>query len=112
MNERHKSGGFWRRIITYVVITAVIQSFLGIMFAATVHAGRGPISLIFLMPLVNFAYPFLYDNSNGFTSYPAAIIVGTFFMFLMVFAVGEINHQIESMPSIPPDPPEEAVKHE
>ena len=95
MNERHKSGGFRHRIITYVMITAVIQFLLGIMFAATVN-GRGPISLMFLIPMSNFAYLLLmlFGHGLSYTQYGTLIIAGTFFMFLMIVAIGEIHHQI------------------
>ena len=107
MNERRKSDSFQYRIVTYVVITAVVQGFFGILFALTYNL-RGPTALAFLVPIVNFAYLLLSE-----TMYPLAFIIGTFFMFLMILAVGEILHEIRKiMPSIPPDPLEEALKHE
>jgi len=109
MNERHKSGGFRRRIFWYVVITAVIQLLLGIGFAATVNS-RGPICLMFLIPMANFAYLLLilFGHGLSYTQYGTLIIVGTFFMFLMIVAIGEFYHQIGKI--IPSDPLEEARK--
>jgi len=95
MNERHESGSFRRRIYWYIVITAVIQFLLGIGFASTVN-GRGPISLMFLIPMANFAYLLLmlFGHGLSYTQYGTLIIAGTFFMFLMIVAIGEIHHQI------------------
>jgi len=114
MNER-ESGGFRHRIITYVVITAVVQFTLGIMFAATVNS-RGPICLMFLIPMANFAYLLLmlFGHGLSYTQYGTLIIAGTFFMFLIILAIGEILHQIGKIipsKSIPPDPLEEAMRH-
>jgi hypothetical protein len=110
MNEKHKSGGFRHRIYWYVLITAVIQFLLGIGFAVTAFA-RGPIALLFLIPMANFAYLLLilFQHGLSYTQYGTLIIVGTFFMFLMIVALGEIHHQIGKM--IPSDPQEEARRH-
>jgi K+-sensing histidine kinase KdpD len=107
MNGKPESGSFRRRIYRYVLITAVIQFLLGILFAATAHS-RGPISLLFLIPMANFAFLLLFQNGISYTMYPTAIIVGTFFMFLMIVAIGEIRNRIGKM--IPSDPLEEALK--
>lgn len=95
MNGKSESVSFRRRIFWYIVITAVIQFLLGIGFASTVN-GRGPISLMFLIPMANFAYLLLmlYGHGLSYTQYGTLIIAGTFFMFLMVVAIGEIHHQI------------------
>jgi hypothetical protein len=92
------------------LITAVIQFLLGIGFAVTGFA-RGPIALLFLIPMANFAYLLLilFQHGLSYTQYGTLIIVGTFFMFLMVVALGEIHHQIGK--SIPSDPLEEARRH-
>jgi hypothetical protein len=109
MNGKPESGSFRRRIYRYVVITAVIQFLLGIGFAGTAFS-RGPISLLFLVPMANFAFLLLilFQNGISYTQYPTLIIVGTFFMFLMVVAIGEIRNRIGRM--IPSDPLEEALK--
>lgn len=95
MNERAKSTSFRHRVLWYVVITAVIQFLLGMGFASTVN-GRGPISLMFLIPMANFAYLLLmlYGHGLSYTQYGTLIIAGTFFMFLIVTALGEIHHQL------------------
>jgi hypothetical protein len=110
MNERHKSGGFRRRIYWYAVITAIIQFLLGIGFALTAFA-RGPIALLFLIPMSNFAYLLLmvFQHGLSYTQYGTLIIAGTFSMFLMIVAIGELYHQIGK--SIPSDPLEEARGH-
>ena len=95
MNERAKSTSFRHRVLWYVVITAVIQFLLGMGFASTVN-GRGLISLMFLIPMANFAYLLLmlYGHGLSYTQYGTLIIAGTFFMFLIVTALGEIHHQL------------------
>jgi len=110
MNGKPESGGFRRRIYWYVLITAVIQFLLGIGFAVTAFA-RGPIALLFLIPMANFAYLLLmlYGHGLSYTQYGTLIIAGTFFMFLIVVALGELHHQIGK--SIPSDPLEEARRH-
>ena len=110
MNEKPKSGGFQSRIYKYAVITTVIQLSLGIGFAGTINGG-GPISLMFLIPMGNFAYLLLmlFQQGLSYTQYGTLIIAGTFFMFLIVVAVGELHHQIGRM--IPSDPREEARRH-
>jgi hypothetical protein len=111
MNERHESDGFRRRICWYVVITAVVQFLAGILFEITSN-WRGPIAVLYFIILVNFAYV-LFGNGISYTLYPTAIIAGTFFMFLIILAIGEIHHQIGKIipsKSIPPDPLEEAMR--
>jgi hypothetical protein len=107
MNGKPESGSFRRRIYGYVLITVVVQFWLGILFVATAHS-RGPIALLFLIPLANFAFLLLFQSGISYTMYPTAIIVGTFFMFLMIVAIGEIRNRIGKM--IPLDPLEEALK--
>ncbi len=110
MNEKPASGSFRHRIYWYVLITAVIQFLLGVGFAFTAFA-RGPIALLFLIPMANFAYLLLilFQHGLSYTQYGTLIIAGTFFMFLMIVAIGEIHHQIGKM--IPSDPLEEARRH-
>jgi K+-sensing histidine kinase KdpD len=103
-----KTGSFRHRIYWYIVITAVVQLLLGILYAITSHA-PGPLFLLFFIAMVNFAM-LLFQPNISWTLYPTAIIVGTFFMFLMIAAIGEIHHQIGK--SIPSDPLEEARRHE
>ena len=105
MNERHKSGGFRRRICWYVVIAAVVQLVLGILFWLSYHL-RGPISLMFLVPMTNFAFVWLRQNGIELASLPTAILAGTFFMFLMIVAIGETYHKIGNM--IQSDPHKES----
>jgi hypothetical protein len=108
MNGKPESGNFRRRIYWYVVITAVVQFLLGILFEITSN-WRGPIAVLYFIILVNFAY-LLFGNGISYTLYPTAIIIGTFFMFLMIVALGEIYHQLGK--SIPSDPLlEEARRH-
>ena len=109
MNGKSESGSFRRRIYWYVVITAVVQFLLGIGFAVTAFA-RGPIVLLFLIPMANFAFLLLmlFQHSLSYTQYPTLIIAGTFFMFLMIVAIGEIRNRIGKM--TPSDPLEEALK--
>jgi hypothetical protein len=78
-------------------------------FALTAFA-RGPIALLFLIPMANFAYLLLmlFQHGLSYTQYGTLIIAGTFFMFLMVVAFGEIRNRIGKM--IPSDPLEEALK--
>jgi len=110
MNEKSTSGNFRHRIYWYVLITAIIQFLLGVGFAATAFA-RGPIALMFLIPMSNFAYLLLMLSQHGlsYTQYGTLIIAGTIFMFLMIAAIGEILHRIGMM--ISSDPPEEASRH-
>ena len=102
MNGKSESSSFRHRIYWYVVITAVVQFSCGILGEITSH-GRGPIAVLFYLLLYNFAYLLL---GISYTLYPIAIIIGTFFMFLMI-AIGEFFHQIGTI-SVPPDPLEES----
>jgi hypothetical protein len=56
----------------------------------------------------------LFGHGLSYTQYGTLIIAGTFFMFLIILAIGEILHQIGKIipsKSIPPDPLEEAMRH-
>ena len=107
MNGRPESVSFRRRVYRYVVITAAVQLVAGILYEITSN-WRGPIAVLYFIILVNFAY-LLFGNGISYTFYPTAIIIGTFFMLLMIVAIGEIYHQIGKM--IPSDPLEEARRH-
>jgi hypothetical protein len=72
----------------YAMITAAVQVLLGIMLYSTMY-GRGPIFLLFLIPMVNIAYPWLMQNAIMVQLWPAAIVIGTFFMFFVILAIGE-----------------------
>jgi hypothetical protein len=88
MNEKQDSGTVGHRMAKYAIITASIQALLGIMLYSTMY-GRGPLSLFFLIPMTNIAYPLLLQNAIRVGLWPAAIVVGTFFMFLIILAIGE-----------------------
>ena len=107
MNEKSKSDTFLHRVLRYVLITAVIQVVLGIMFVIAGIIGGEPPMLagFFLLLLTNFAVLSIRD-----IGYPTAIIAGTFFTFLIVMALGELEHQIPRKSS--PRDLEEALKHE
>ena len=93
MNEKSKSDSFRHRVFRYLVITAVIQVVLFIMFLLTapLHGDGDPPLLAgyFLLLLTNFALWSITD-----IGYPIAMIAGTFFMFLIVLALGEIYHHL------------------
>ena len=91
MNEKPDSSRVWHRMARYAMITAVVQTLLGIMLYSTMY-GRGPLSLLFLIPMVNIAYPLLLQNAIRVELWPAAIAIGTFFMFLVILAIGETDH--------------------
>jgi hypothetical protein len=91
MNEKPDSGRVWHRIVTYAIITAVVQGLLGMMLYATMY-GRGPLSLLFLIPMVNIAYPWLTENTIRVQLWPAAIAIGTCFMFFVILAIGETDN--------------------
>ena len=88
MNEKPDSGKAWHRVARYAIVTAVIQTLLGIMLYSTMY-GRGPTSLLFLIPMVNIAYPWLMQNAVSFQLWPAAIVIGTFFLFIVILVIGE-----------------------
>jgi hypothetical protein len=88
MNEKPDSGRVWHRIARYAMITAVVQTLLGIMLYSTMY-GRGPLSLLFLIPMVNIAYPLLLQNAIRVELWPTAIAIGTFCMFFVILAIGE-----------------------
>jgi len=88
MNEKPDSDRVWHRIARYAMITAAIQALLGAMVYSTMY-GRGPIVLLFLIPLVNIAYPWLMQNAIRIQLWPVAIVIGTFFMFFVILAIGE-----------------------
>ena len=108
MNEKSKSDSFLHRVLRYVLITVVIQVVLGMMFVITGIIGGEPPMLagFFLILLTNFAVLSIRD-----IGYPTAIIAGTFFTFLIVMALGELDHRIPRK-NIPSDPLEKAPKHE
>ena len=70
------------------MITAAVQALLGMMLYSTMY-GRGPLSLLFLIPMVNIAYPLLMQNAIEVQLWPAAIAIGTFFMFFVILVIGE-----------------------
>jgi len=88
MNEKPGSDGAWHRMARYAMVTAAVQTLLGIMLYSTMY-GRGPLSLLFLIPMVNIAYPWLMQNAIRVQLWPAAIVIGTFFMFFVILAIGE-----------------------
>jgi hypothetical protein len=88
MDEKPGSGKVWYRMARYALVTAAVQTLLGIMLYSTMY-GRGPVSLLFLIPMVNIAYPWLMQNAIRVQLWPAAVVIGTFFMFFVVFAIGE-----------------------
>jgi len=88
MNEQLGSGKVWHRMARCAMVTAAVQTLLGIMLYSTMY-GRGPVSLLFLIPMVNIAYPWLMQNAVRVQLWPAAIVIGTFFMFFVILAIGE-----------------------
>ena len=88
MNEKLDSSRVWHRMVRYAMITAAVQALLGMMLYLTMY-GRGPVSLLFLIPMVNIAYPWLMQNAIVVELWPAAIMIGTFFMFFVILAIGE-----------------------
>lgn len=88
MDEKSGSGKVWHRMARYAMVTVAVQTLLGIMLYSTMY-GRGPVSLLFLIPMVNIAYPWLMQNAIGFQLWPAATVIGTFFMFSVIFGIGE-----------------------
>ena len=88
MIEKPDSGRVWHRFVRYALITAVVQALLGIMLYSTMY-GRGPLSLLFLIPMANIAYPLLLQNAIRVELWPATIVIGTFFMFFVILAIGE-----------------------
>ncbi len=88
MDEKPGSGKVWHRMARYAMVTAAVQTLLGIMLYSTMY-GRGPVSLLFLIPMVNIAYPWLMQNAIRVQLWPAAIVIGTFFMFFVILAIGE-----------------------
>lgn len=88
MNGRSSLGRVGHRIVTYAMITAVVQGLLGIMLYSAMY-GRGPFSLLFLMPMANIAYPMLLQNAIRVELWPEAVAFGTFFMFCAILTIGE-----------------------
>lgn len=80
----------------YTATTAAIQGLLGIMLYSTMY-GPGPLSLLFLIPMANIAYPLLLQNAIEVQLWPAAITIGTFFMFFIILAIGETAANISSV---------------
>jgi len=77
----------------YAGVTGLVQGLLGLMLLSNMYS---PLGLIFLALMANVAYPFLLENAIEFQLWPAAVIVGTFFMFFMILAIGEIAANISS----------------
>jgi len=86
VNEKDDFRKFWHRIMNYAGLTAIIQGFLGLMLLSNLYS---PLALLFLLPMTNIAYPFLLQNAIEFQFWPVAIIVGTFFLFFVMLAIGE-----------------------
>jgi len=96
MNERAKSTSFRHGVLWYVVITAIIQVLLYIGIVATT-------SFLFAIPMFNFALllPWLimlFAHGSVLFAFPMfgyiILGLGTFFMFLIVTALGEIHHRL------------------
>jgi len=83
------------RIARYVIVTAIVQVVFGLMLLATMY-GRGPISLLFLMVMANIAYPWLMQNAIISSLWPSAIVIGSFFMFFIIFSIGETIHWLKT----------------
>jgi len=96
MNEKPVSSRLGHRIVRYALVTAVVQVLLGIMLYSTMY-GRGPLSLLFLLPMTNIAYPFLLQNAIRVELWPAAIVIGTFFMFFVILAIGEAANWLREL---------------
>jgi len=96
MNEKSLLGRFEHRIVIYALLTAAIQILLGIMLHDTMY-GRGPLSLFFLIPMTNIAYPILLQNAIRVELWPEAIAIGTLFMFFMISAIGEITTRLRGI---------------
>jgi hypothetical protein len=95
MNEKPRSDNFRHRILVCAMYTVAFQILLGVMVAGTMY-GRGPLVLLFLIPMTVIAYLWLFQNAIRFELWPAAIMFGTFFMFLVILAVGEIGNRIRN----------------
>lgn len=93
--------GFGHRVLLYVAIVAVIQVTLGLMLLAS----RGPyahgaVGALYIVIMVNFAMlihnpfavqPNLIVGSWGWNVYfSTEVLMGSFFMFLIALALGEI----------------------
>jgi hypothetical protein len=91
--EEQRPDIFWRRLAKYAVITMVIQAVLGMLLYSTLY-GRGPLSLLFLIPMTNIGYLWLLQNAVSFRLWPVAMLIGSFFMFFLIFVLGEITHRL------------------
>jgi len=88
MSEKPDLENVWHRIKIYAILTAAFQILLGTGVFSTMW-GRGPLVLLFLIPMVNIAYPWLMQNAIRVQLWPAAIAVGTFVIFLVILTIGE-----------------------
>jgi hypothetical protein len=95
VNEKPDLGNVGHRIKIYAMLTAAFQILLGTGVFSTMW-GRGPLVLLFLIPMVNIAYPWLMQNAIRVQLWPAAIVVGTLFMFSVIFVIGEITYLLKN----------------
>ena len=101
---KYDSSKFGHRLMLYAVVVAIVQMLLGLMLLASV--GRGPIGALYILIMVNFAI--LIDNP--FAIKPGLIVgswewniyffimvlMGSFFMFLIVLALGETIRRLKT----------------
>jgi len=88
MNKRSDTIKAWHRLAKYAAITASFQALLGVGVYSTMY-GRGPLVLLFLLPMVNIAYQWLGENAYRVELWPFAILAGTIFIFFVITFIGE-----------------------
>mgnify|MGYP001062038523 CR=1 FL=1 len=100
---KYNSHRFGHRLMLYAAIVAVVQMLLGLMLLASV--GRGPIGALYIVIMVNFAI--LIDNPFAIKPglivgswewnlyFLSEVLMGSFFMFLIVLALGETIRQFK-----------------
>lgn len=99
---------FKNRITLYATFVAIVQILLGLMLLASV--GRGPIGALYIVIMVNFAIlidnpfaikPSLIVGSWGWNMYfLTEVLMGSFFMFLIVTALGETIRLLKTLRSL------------
>ena len=105
---KYNSHRFKNRIILYATFVAIVQILLGLMLLASVV--RGPIGALYIVIMVNFAIlidnpfaikPGLIVGSWGWNMYfLAEVLMGSFFMFLIVTALGETIRLLKTRRSL------------
>ena len=82
-------------MVKYAAVTASVQLLLGAGVLSTMY-GRGPLVLLFLLPMVNIAYPWLTENAIRVELWPPAILAGTVFTFLVITLFGESTNWLKT----------------